>query len=74
MIAPRRPTARRPADRMRLVRRLHVAVVIVAGLALAAAIFQHQRLATVLLVVTVVALVISAEVLRFIAHHREEHP
>ena len=74
MTAPRRTTAGRPTERMRLLRRLHVAVLIVAGLALAAAIFSHERLATVLLVATVIALAISAELLRFIAHHREEHP
>ena len=72
MTAPRRTTAGRPTERMRLLRRLHVAVLIVAGLALAAAIFRHERLATVLLVATVIALAISAELLRFIAHNREE--
>ncbi len=56
---------------MRRLRRIHAAIALLAGLALAASLYGFERAAIVLLVIIVIALVVSAEALRVLTNREK---
>ncbi|WP_174286661.1 hypothetical protein [Sphingomonas bacterium] len=59
---------------MRGLRSAHVIAAIAAGLALAASLFGHPRIAVAILVLIVLILAASVEALRYRADHPEKRP